>query len=221
MSFKNLGLADPLVRALEAKGYVTPTPIQRDAIPTVLTGRDLLGIAQTGTGKTAAFVLPSIQRLVEDAKRVLPTHCRMRGLDHPRWLYRLPNGDVLVAEANSPPREVGEDDRRLLTAVPIDRVDQVGDFLLGQVLFQQPVAHRRVVREQGGDLHPPWRGLDDLADQLAVSIHFRMPGADLGVQRNHAGIQSLLQFGHVGERLALAGLAVLDQRQVVETQHDI
>jgi ATP-dependent RNA helicase RhlE len=77
MSFKNLGLAEPLVRALEAKGYTTPTPIQRDAIPTVLTGRDLLGIAQTGTGKTAAFVLPSIQRLVEDQKRVLPTHCRM------------------------------------------------------------------------------------------------------------------------------------------------
>ncbi len=42
MSFKNLGLAEPLVRALEAKGYTTPTPIQRDAIPTVLTGRDLL-----------------------------------------------------------------------------------------------------------------------------------------------------------------------------------
>src|SRR3569623_443719 len=77
MSFKNLGLAEPLVRALEAKGYTTPTPIQRDAIPTVLTGRDLLGIAQTGTGKTAAFVLPSIQRLTADARRVLPTHCRM------------------------------------------------------------------------------------------------------------------------------------------------
>ncbi|MBB5715109.1 DEAD/DEAH box helicase [Sphingomonas aerophila] len=77
MSFAHLGLAEPLVRALAAKGYSEPTPIQRDAIPTVLTGRDLLGIAQTGTGKTAAFVLPSIQRLGESAKRVLPTHCRM------------------------------------------------------------------------------------------------------------------------------------------------
>jgi ATP-dependent RNA helicase RhlE len=77
MSFAHLGLAEPLVRALEAKGYETPTPIQRDAIPVVLTGRDLLGIAQTGTGKTAAFVLPSIQRLVEGQKRVLPTHARM------------------------------------------------------------------------------------------------------------------------------------------------
>ncbi|WP_425228753.1 DEAD/DEAH box helicase [Sphingomonas sp.] len=77
MSFDHLGLSEPLTRALTAKGYTTPTPIQRDAIPTVLEGRDLLGIAQTGTGKTAAFVLPSIQRLAADAKRVLPTHVRM------------------------------------------------------------------------------------------------------------------------------------------------
>ena len=77
MSFSHLGLAEPLVRALEAKGYTSPTPIQRDSIPILLEGRDLLGIAQTGTGKTAAFVLPSIQRMAENAKRVLPTHCRM------------------------------------------------------------------------------------------------------------------------------------------------
>ncbi|WP_019517298.1 DEAD/DEAH box helicase [Sphingomonas sp. Mn802worker] len=77
MSFAHLGLAEPLVRAIEAKGYSEPTPIQRDSIPTLLEGRDLLGIAQTGTGKTAAFVLPSIQRLVAADKRVLPTHVRM------------------------------------------------------------------------------------------------------------------------------------------------
>ncbi len=77
MTFSSLGLSEPLVRALEAKGYSTPTPIQAQAIPTVLEGRDLLGIAQTGTGKTAAFVLPSIQRLVAAGKRVLPTHVRM------------------------------------------------------------------------------------------------------------------------------------------------
>ena len=77
MSFSHLGLAEPLVRALEAKGYTEPTPIQRDSIPILLEGRDLLGIAQTGTGKTAAFVLPSIQRLSAASKRVLPTHCRM------------------------------------------------------------------------------------------------------------------------------------------------
>ena len=77
MSFAHLGLAEPLVRALEAKGYTKPTPIQQQSIPTLLEGRDLLGIAQTGTGKTAAFVLPSIQRLTNEGKKVLPTHCRM------------------------------------------------------------------------------------------------------------------------------------------------
>jgi len=77
MSFSHLGLAEPLVRALEAKGYTQPTPIQAQSIPTLLEGRDLLGIAQTGTGKTAAFTLPSIQRMAEAQKRVLPTHCRM------------------------------------------------------------------------------------------------------------------------------------------------
>ncbi|WP_375404587.1 DEAD/DEAH box helicase [uncultured Sphingomonas sp.] len=76
-TFAQLGLAEPLVRALAARNYIMPTPIQEQSIPTLLEGGDLLGIAQTGTGKTAAFVLPSIQRLVAEPKRVLPYHCRM------------------------------------------------------------------------------------------------------------------------------------------------
>jgi ATP-dependent RNA helicase RhlE len=66
--FTDLGLAKPLLKALTDKGYTTPTPIQAQAIPTVMTGRDLLGIAQTGTGKTAAFALPILHRLAEDKK---------------------------------------------------------------------------------------------------------------------------------------------------------
>jgi ATP-dependent RNA helicase RhlE len=64
MRFTDLDLIEPLVRAVHAAGYTTPTPIQEQAIPHVLTGRDLLGCAQTGTGKTAAFALPILQRLV-------------------------------------------------------------------------------------------------------------------------------------------------------------
>jgi ATP-dependent RNA helicase RhlE len=63
MSFSDLGLLPELARAVAEKGYETPTPIQLQAIPAVLEGRDLLASAQTGTGKTAAFVLPILQRL--------------------------------------------------------------------------------------------------------------------------------------------------------------
>jgi superfamily II DNA/RNA helicase len=65
MSFAELGLSDELLRAVGESGYADPTPIQRQAIPSVLMGQDLVGIAQTGTGKTAAFVLPMIDILGE------------------------------------------------------------------------------------------------------------------------------------------------------------
>ena len=64
MQFQDLNLIDPLLRAVRAEGYDEPTPIQAQAIPPVLAGRDLIGCAQTGTGKTAAFALPILQRLV-------------------------------------------------------------------------------------------------------------------------------------------------------------
>ena len=62
-SFHDFGLAEPILRAIGEENYVTPTPIQADAIPLVVSGRDLIGIAQTGTGKTAAFALPILHRL--------------------------------------------------------------------------------------------------------------------------------------------------------------
>ena len=67
MSFDSLGLQAELLRAVAEQGYTEPTPIQKQAIPVVLAGRDLLGAAQTGTGKTAGFVLPMLQRLTGKA----------------------------------------------------------------------------------------------------------------------------------------------------------
>jgi ATP-dependent RNA helicase RhlE len=73
MPFKSLNLIEPLQRAVAKSGYTVPTPIQLKAIPDLLLGRDLIGIAQTGTGKTAAFVLPILQRMPPKFPRVLRT----------------------------------------------------------------------------------------------------------------------------------------------------
>lgn len=69
VTFASLNLADPIQQALKEAGYETPTPIQEQAIPVVLQGHDLLGIAQTGTGKTAAFSLPILNHLFLNRKR--------------------------------------------------------------------------------------------------------------------------------------------------------
>lgn len=69
MTFENLNLIDPILRALQEEGYTTPTPIQEQSIPILLQGKDLLGCAQTGTGKTAAFSIPILQRLYKTDQR--------------------------------------------------------------------------------------------------------------------------------------------------------
>ncbi|MGE3756312.1 MAG: DEAD/DEAH box helicase [Pseudobdellovibrionaceae bacterium] len=69
VQFKDLGLIEPIQKAVEESGYTTPTPIQVAAIPHLLEGRDLLGCAQTGTGKTAAFALPLLQQMAKDFRR--------------------------------------------------------------------------------------------------------------------------------------------------------
>src|SRR6516164_7556389 len=74
MSFSNLGLSEKVVSAVTAAGYKNPTPIQEQAIPHVLARRDVLGIAQTGTGKTAAFTLPMLTLLEQGRAR----ECRAR-----------------------------------------------------------------------------------------------------------------------------------------------
>ncbi|MBA6411864.1 DEAD/DEAH box helicase [Parahaliea sp. F7430] len=73
--FNKLGLSDYLLRAIEQRGYQEPTPVQRQAIPPILAGRDLMVTAQTGTGKTAAFTLPILQRLAQGAS-ASAHHCR-------------------------------------------------------------------------------------------------------------------------------------------------
>ncbi|WP_127089832.1 DEAD/DEAH box helicase [Aquabacter cavernae] len=85
-SFSELGLAEPIVRALTEERHVTPTPIQAEAIPHILSGRDLIGIAQTGTGKTAAFALPILDHLARHPARPLPKTAKVLILSPTREL---------------------------------------------------------------------------------------------------------------------------------------
>jgi len=91
--FSDLGLSAPLLQALASIGHTTPTPIQMGSIPDLLTGRDLIGIAQTGTGKTAAFGLPMLQRLTASAKAKQP--------GKPRALILAPTRELVTQIAES------------------------------------------------------------------------------------------------------------------------
>jgi ATP-dependent RNA helicase RhlE len=91
MSFAELGLESGLLRAVHDLGYVDPTPIQEQSIPLALQGRDLLGCAQTGTGKTAAFVLPTLQRIARAAD---PGQAHSGGRKHPAALVVTPTREL-------------------------------------------------------------------------------------------------------------------------------
>ena len=93
MSFESLGLAPALLRALADNNYTTPTPIQQQAIPLILAGHDVLGGAQTGTGKTAAFGLPMLQKLAEMPKP--------EGPRSPRALVLTPTRELAVQVSES------------------------------------------------------------------------------------------------------------------------
>jgi len=94
-TFSELDLIEPLMRALNAENYTKPTPIQEQSIPYLLEGRDLLGVAQTGTGKTAAFVLPMLQRLSAKTEDGRPKSC------HPRALILAPTRELAVQIGDS------------------------------------------------------------------------------------------------------------------------
>ncbi|EAT13583.1 DEAD/DEAH box helicase [Bermanella marisrubri] len=86
MQFTDLALAEPIVKAIAEQGYTSPTPIQAQGIPAVLSGRDLLAAAQTGTGKTAGFTLPILQKLLDAPKGVKPNQARVLVLTPTREL---------------------------------------------------------------------------------------------------------------------------------------
>ena len=104
MSFASLGLIDPLVRTLEALGYATPTPVQAQAIPLILAKRDIMAAAQTGTGKTAGFALPLLQRLTMEGPQVASNSVRALILVPTRELAEQVHASVQAYGGNLPLR---------------------------------------------------------------------------------------------------------------------
>jgi len=89
MLFEQLGLIEPILKALKTEGYTIPTPIQQKSIPVILDGKDLLGCAQTGTGKTAAFAIPILQILYQDKRNP-------KGFKHIRTLILTPTRELAI-----------------------------------------------------------------------------------------------------------------------------
>ncbi len=94
MTFKELGIIEPILKALLAEGYINPTPIQEQSIPILLRRKDLLGCAQTGTGKTAAFAIPILQHLYLDTER-------NKGQHHIKALVITPTRELAIQIADS------------------------------------------------------------------------------------------------------------------------
>src|SRR5215510_12973083 len=129
-AFLELGLAEPITRALKDEQYATPTPIQAQTIPQVLAARDVVGIAQTGTGKTAAFALPILDRLAASPRRPDARSCRVLVLSPGRLLDLMQNRavhldrvDVFVLDEADRMLDMGfiHDIRRIVAKLPAKR----------------------------------------------------------------------------------------------------
>jgi ATP-dependent RNA helicase RhlE len=131
-SFQDFGLADAITRALKEENYHTPTPIQTQTIPLAMSGRDVIGIAQTGTGKTASFALPILHRLLENRTKPLPKTTRVLVLSPTREL----SGQILES-FNAYGRHIRLTSTLAIGGVPMGR--QVRSLMQGvEVLVATP-----------------------------------------------------------------------------------
>jgi ATP-dependent RNA helicase RhlE len=142
-SFQDFGLAEPIARALHEENYVTPTPIQAQTIPLALTGRDVVGIAQTGTGKTASFALPILHRLLEHRIKPQPKTARVLVLSPTREL----SGQILDS-FNAYGRHIRLSSTLAIGGVPMGR--QVRSLMQGvEVLVATPGRLLDLVQSNG------------------------------------------------------------------------
>jgi len=159
-NFSDLNLADPIAKAVAAEGYSTPTPIQKQAIPTVLVGKDLLGIAQTGTGKTAAFALPILDRLARNKQPLRPKS--------PRILVLAPTRELaaqIAASFSAYGRNIRVSVATVFGGVPINR--QIRELHRGvDVLVATPGRLKDLIDRKAVMLNSVEVAVLDEADQM-------------------------------------------------------
>ena len=140
------------------------------------------------------------------------------------------NNHVVLAEADAGLERVTETKRHdrvgeqhglLLAGVAIDDVDDVADLLLGQQAVDRLERHLVALRQGLGEQHPAGRGFDPLHVLLAGFVGLRDPAGDLGVERDGAGGEGLVDLGHVRQHHAFARLALLLDREIVEPEHHV
>jgi superfamily II DNA/RNA helicase len=159
-SFQEFGLAEPISRALAEENYVTPTPIQMQTIPIAITGRDVIGIAQTGTGKTASFALPIIHRILENRIKPQPKGCRVLVLSPTREL----SGQILDS-FNAYGRHIRLSSALAIGGVPMGR--QVRSVMQGvEVLVATPGRLLDLVQSNGLKLNQVEFLVLDEADRM-------------------------------------------------------
>ncbi|MEH2613411.1 DEAD/DEAH box helicase [Bradyrhizobium sp. AZCC 1693] len=159
-SFQDFGLADPISRALKEENYHTPTPIQAQTIPLAMTGRDVVGIAQTGTGKTAAFALPILHRILENRIRPQPKTCRVLVLSPTREL----SGQILDS-FNAYGRHIRLSSALAIGGVPMGR--QVRSVMQGvEVMVATPGRLLDLVQSNGLKLNQVEFLVLDEADRM-------------------------------------------------------
>jgi ATP-dependent RNA helicase RhlE len=159
-SFQDFGLAEPISRALKEENYHTPTPIQAQTIPLAITGRDVVGIAQTGTGKTASFALPILHRILENRIRPQPKSCRVLVLSPTREL----SGQILDS-FNAYGRHIRLSSTLAIGGVPMGR--QVRSLMQGvEVLVATPGRLLDLVQSNGLKLNQVEFLVLDEADRM-------------------------------------------------------
>ncbi len=183
VTFEELRLAEPLLRALNEEGYTTPTPIQAQAIPQVMSGKDILGIAQTGTGKTAAFAVPILHKLLSAPQAAAPAPEAQPAQGQPRHTGVLTRGVPRPFAPKPPSRKI----KALILAPTRELAVQIGES------FRNYGRHSRMrytVIFGGVGQHP------QVADLRAgVDIVVATPGRLLDLmEQGHVHLQNVETF---------------------------